>query len=171
MSLEILEEHVNPMLGRREARLLVHHEGQGTPDRITVRKLASEHFKANFESVFVRSISTRTGGSSAICRVEVYEKKENAEKFVPAYLKNRNLPKAQRVSRKKRAEDAAPAAPAAAAPKPSAAPPKPAAEKPAEKKAEPPKGAKSTEKKESATPAAPKDAKPAAKPEPKAKPK
>jgi ribosomal protein S24E len=164
LSFEILEEHVNPMLGRREAKLLVHHEGQGTPDRITVRKLASEHFKTNFESVFVRSISTRTGGSSALCSVEVYENKENAEKFVPAYLKNRNLPKAQRVTRKKRAEDAAPAAPAATAPKP-------AAEKPAEKKTEPPKAAKSPEKKEPAAPAAPKEAKPAAKAEPKPKPK
>jgi ribosomal protein S24E len=164
LSFEILEEHVNLMLGRREARLLVHHDGKGTPDRITVRKLASEHFKTNFESVFVRSISTRTGGSSAICRVEVYENKENAEKFVPAYLKNRNLPKAQRVSRKKRAEDAAPAAPAATAPKP-------AAEKPVEKKAEPPKAAKPPEKKGPATPAAPKDAKPVAKPEQKSKPK
>ncbi len=167
MSFEVLEEHVNPLLGRREAKLLVHHEGQGTPDRITVRKLASEHFKAKLESVFVRSIATRTGGSSALCRVDLYENTETADKFVPAYLKNRNLPKEQRVSRKKGAEAAAPAAPTA----------KPAAEKPAEKKPETVKQPK-PEKKEppAAAPAgaskpapSPKETKPAAKPE--AKPK
>ena len=166
MSFEVLEEHVNPLLGRREAKLLVHHEGQGTPDRITVRKLASEHFKAKLESVFVRSIATRTGGSSALCRVDLYENKETADKFVPAYVKNRNLPKEQRVSRKKGAEAAAPAAPAA----------KPAAEKSAEKKAEPAKPKPEKKEPAAAAPAgapkpapSPKETKPAAKPE--AKPK
>ena len=142
MSMEVVEEHVNSLLHRREAKLVVHHQGQGTPDRITVRKLASDHFKAGLDQVYVRSIATRTGGSSALCVVEVYEDKKSAD-IVPAYIKNRNLPKDQRVSKQKKEAEPRPAAPA----------PKPAAEKKAE--------AKPAEKKEEAKPAPAKEAKPA----------
>ena len=166
MSFEVVEEHTNNLLGRREAKLVVHHEGAGTPDRLTVRKLASEHFKAKLEQVFVRSIATRTGGSSATCMVEIYTDAKAAD-IVPAYLKNRMLPKDQRVAKKKTEEDK-PAAPAAKAPKPAAE--KKTEAKPAEKKEEakpaPAKEAKSAGKEEKQ--AAGKEAKPA-KPEPKPK--
>jgi ribosomal protein S24E len=157
LSFEVVEEHTNDLLGRREAKLVVHHEGAGTPDRLTVRKLASEHFKAPVDRVFVRSIATRTGGSSATCMVEIYTDEEAAG-IVPAYLKNRMLPKDQRVAKvKKEAE-----------PKPAAPTPKPAAKKeevkPAEKKEEtkaaPAKEAKPAGGKEEKR-AATKEAKPA----------
>jgi ribosomal protein S24E len=143
LSFEVVEEHTNNLLGRREARLIVHHEGAGTPDRLTVRKLASEHFKATLDRVFVRSIATRTGGSSATCMVEIYTDAKAAE-IVPAYLKNRMLPKDQRVAKVKKEVEPKPAAPA----------PKPKAEKKAE--------AKPAEKKEEAKPAPAKEAKPPA---------
>ncbi len=146
MSMEVVEEHVNSLLHRREAKLVVHHEGQGTPDRITVRKLASDHFKAGLDQVYVRSIATRTGGSSALCVVEVYEDPKSAG-IVPDYVKNRNLPKDQRVAKQKKEEEPKPVAPAAKAPKPAA-----------EKKTE----AKPAEKKEEAKAAPAKEAKPAA---------
>ena len=137
---------------------MVHHEGAGTPDRITVRKMASEHYKTDFDKVFVKSISTGTGQSQALCVVEIYNDSKSAE-VVPAYVKNRNLPKDQRVSKGKKKEERPAAAPAA---------PKPAAEKKAEPKPEKKEDAKPAPAKE-AKPPAPKDAKPAAKPE--AKPK
>ena len=143
MSFEVVEEHTNNLLGRREAKLVVHHEGAGTPDRMTVRKLASEHFKATLDRVFVRSIATRTGGSSATCMVEIYTDAKAAD-IVPAYLKNRMLPKDQRVAKVKKEAEPRPAAPA----------PKPKAEKKAE--------AKPAEKKEEAKPAPAKEAKPPA---------
>jgi len=146
LSFEVIEEHTNNLLGRREAKLVVHHEGAGTPDRLTVRKLASEHFKAPVERVFVKSIATRTGGSSATCMVEIYSD-EKAAGIVPAYLKNRMLPKDQRVAKVKKEAEPKPAAPA----------PKPAAKK---------EEAKPSEKKEEATKPAPaKEAKPAGKEE------
>jgi len=156
MSLEVVEEKTNPVIGRKEAKMLVHHVGAGTPDRLTVRKLASDHFKTPFERVFVRSISTRTGGSSALCAVEIYDDPSSAKNFVPAYIKNRNLPKAERVSKQKKTEEAKPAAAPAPAKK---AEPKPAT------KAEP----KPAAKPEAAKEAKPEAAKPS-KPEAKAKP-
>lgn len=133
MSIEIINEHKNPLLGRRDAKILVHHEGSGTPDRLTIRKLASDHFKASQEKVYVRNVQTRTGGSTALAQVEIYDDSKLAESIIPSYIKNRNLPKDQRVARKKKGEEAAaPTAPAA---------PKPAAEKKAEPKAETPKQA------------------------------
>src|SRR5438094_8444244 len=98
--MEVVEEHVNSLLHRREAKLVVHHQGQGTPDRITVRKLASDHFKAGLDQVYVRSIATRTGGSSALCVVEVYEEPKSAG-IVPAYVRDRKIPKESRVSDRK----------------------------------------------------------------------
>ena len=169
MSFEVAEEHTNNLLGRREAKLVVHHEGAGTPDRLTVRKLASEHFKTPVDRVFVRSIATRTGGSSATCMVEIYTDAKSVE-IVPAYLKNRMLPKDQRVAKQKKEEEAKPAAPTAKAPKP--APEKKAEAKPAEKKEEakaaPAKEAKPAGKEEK--PAAAKEAKQAVKSESKPKP-
>jgi ribosomal protein S24E len=143
LSFEVVEEHTNNLLGRREAKLVVHHEGAGTPDRMTVRKLASEHFKATLDRVFVRSIATRTGGSSATCMVEIYTDAKAAD-IVPAYLKNRMLPKDQRVAKVKKEAEPKPAAPA----------PKPKVEKKAE--------AKPAEKKEEAKAAPAKEAKPPA---------
>jgi len=128
LSVEIIAEHVNPLLGRKDAKLIVHHEGSGTPDRLAIRKIASDHFKTQQDKVYVRSIQTRTGGSSAICQVEIYGDSKLADKNVPAYIKNRNLPKEQRVSRKKGAEEekSAPAAPKAPTPEKKAEPAKPA---------------------------------------------
>jgi ribosomal protein S24E len=131
LSFEVVEEHTNNLLGRREAKLVVHHEGAGTPDRMTVRKLASEHFKAPVDRVFVRSIATRTGGSSATCMVEIYTDAKAAD-IVPAYLKNRMLPKDQRVAKTKKEAEPKPAAPA----------PKPKAEKKEEAKPAPAREAK-----------------------------
>ncbi len=154
MSFEVIDQKTNPLMGRREAKLVVHHQGAGTPDRLTVRKLASDHFKAPIERVFVKSISTRTGGSSALCAVEIYDDKQVAEKIVPAYLKNRNLPKEQRVSKAKKGEEAKPAPAAKPAPEKKAVPAPAKEAKPSAEKA-----AKPTEK----------DAK--APPKPEAKPK
>lgn len=152
MSFEVVEERVNPLLGRREAKLVVHHEGSGTPDRLSVRKMASDHFKAGLDRVFVRSIATRTGGSAALCVVEIYDDTKVAS-TVPEYLKNRNLPKDQRQSKAKKTGDEKPAAP----------PPKPAEKKseakPSEKKEEPKQAVTKEEK------PAGKEARPAAKPE------
>ncbi|OLB67917.1 hypothetical protein AUI06_12430 [archaeon 13_2_20CM_2_52_21] len=152
MSFEVVEEHTNNLLGRREAKLVVHHEGAGTPDRLTVRKLASEHFKAQLDRVFVRSIATRTGGSSATCMVEIYTD-EKAAGIVPAYLKNRMLPKDQRVAKVKKEAEPKPAAPA----------PKPAAEKKAEAKPAPEKKIETKPAAAKEAKAAPKEEKPAAK--------
>jgi hypothetical protein len=105
--------------------------------------MASDHYKTSMEQVYVRSIATRTGGSNAVCVVEVYDKPQVKGKSVPAFVKNRNLPKDQRVSKGKKGEETA---------KPSAAPaaaPKPAAPKPAEK----PVAAPTAASKPAATPA------------------
>ena len=166
MSVEIINEHKNPLLGRRDAKIVVHHEGSGTPDRSAIRKIASDHFKAPQERVYIRDVRTRTGGSSAIAKVEIYDDSKLAESIIPSYIKNRNLPKDQRVARKKKGEEAAsPAAPAT---------PKPAAEKKAEPKAEAAKQAPSKEAPKESKPAQPRgEPKPAAKDpaKPDAKPK
>ena len=172
MSVEIVSEHVNVLLGRKDAKLIVHHEGTGTPDRLAIRKIASDHFKTQQDKVFVRSVHTRTGGSSAVCRVEVYDDSKLAGQIVPAYVKNRNLPPGQRVSRKKGSEDEKSAAPAPKAPalEKKAEPAKPAAPaKESKPAAVEPRPSTKPETKPSAKPDAKPVAKPAAKPDSKPK--
>jgi len=112
LNIEILTERLNPLIGRKETKFLVHHEEGGTPDRLSIRKIASEQFKIPADKIYVRTVRTRTGGSSAICEVEMYEDSKIAEKIVPAYVRNRNLPPNQRTSRKKGEEEkSAPPAP------------------------------------------------------------
>jgi ribosomal protein S24E len=151
MSLQVLDEKVNPLLGRREVRLVIQHLGAGTPDRVTVRKMASDHYKTTMEQVYVRSIATRTGGSNAVCIVEVYDKPLVKGKSVPAFVKNRNLPKDQRVSKGKKSDETAKPSPA---PTP-AATPKPAAPKPADKPAAAPTPPKPATPTPTSKPAAP----------------
>src|SRR5437870_13691598 len=146
MSLQVLDERMDQLLERRGVRLLIAHSGAGTPDRVTVRKMASDHYKTSMEQVYVRSIATRTGGSNAVCVVEVYDKPQVKGKSVPAFVKNRNLPKDQRVSKGKKSEEAAKPAPAAA--------PKPATPKPAEKPASAPGPASKPAAKPAVTPPA-----------------
>ena len=100
----------------------------------------------------MRSIATRTGGSSATCMVEIYTDAKAAE-IVPAYLKNRMLPKDQRVAKVKKEAEPKPAAPA----------PKPAAEKKAEAKPAPEKKIETKPAAAKEAKAAPKEEKPAAK--------
>jgi ribosomal protein S24E len=171
LSVEIISEHVNPLLGRREARLVVHHEDSGTPDRLAIRKIASDHFKTQQDKVYVRSVRTRTGGSSAVCQVEVYGDSKLAEKIVPAYVKNRNLPPGQRVSRKKGAEEekAAPAVPRAPAPEKKAEPQKPAPAKESKPASAETKPSTKPEAKPSTKPEAKPPAKAPAKPDSKPK--
>ncbi len=163
MSIEVIADHNNPLLKRREVKFIVHHEGAGTPDRIAVRKLGSEQFKAPLDRVFVRSLQTRTGGSSAVAQVEIYEESKPAEKIVPAYLKNRNLPPGQRVSRKKGEEEkAAPVTPKPQAPEKKTEPPKPSAPKESKPPATEAKPPAKTESKPPPKPPAKQDAKPKA---------
>lgn len=152
---------------RRETKLLVHHGGAGTPDRLFVRKLASDHFNAPMDRVFVRSISTRTGGSSALCAVEVYDDKETANLIVPPFLKNRNLPKEERVSKSKKQEEPKAAAPTKPSPTTKPSPPTkgPSGEKPAPSAAQTPRKPESSTAKE-AKPSTRPDSQPKAQPSP-----
>lgn len=167
MSIEVISEHPNPLLGRKDAKIIVQQGEKGTPDRLEIRKLASDHFKTSQDKVYVRSVHTRTGGAAATCEIEIYDDPKLAQSIVPPYIKNRNLPKDQRVSRKK-GEEAAPAAPKPAAPEKKAEAPKPAPAKEAARESKP-----AAESKGEAKPAGKPETKPAAKPaaKPDAKPK
>src|SRR5437870_12706631 len=105
MSLQVLDEKVNPLLGRREVRLIIPHSGAGTPDRVTVRKMASDYYKTSTEQVYLRSIATRTGGSNAVCVVEVYDKPQRIGKGVPAWVKKQHLSKDARDSKGRRSDE------------------------------------------------------------------
>jgi ribosomal protein S24E len=147
MDFKIKQDTYNPLLKRKEVRVEVDHDGQGTPSRIDLRKVIANKYGTKTENVYVVDIDTKTGTQSAICAVQVYDDNQAAERVVPKHIQIRNLPPDERKRLKEEQAKKQEAKPKAEKPKP--------AEKGAGKPAEPPKTEPKEEKpKPAAKPAA-----------------
>ncbi len=87
---EILEDKYNPLIKRRELKLLVHHEHQSTPMRINVRLSIAEKLGVDMQRVYVRSIETEYGIGLSKAEVHIYDSLERALQFEPQYIIDRN---------------------------------------------------------------------------------
>jgi small subunit ribosomal protein S24e len=125
MEIEVIEEKENPLLGRKELRVKVSHDGPA-PNRDEVRKRIEAVLDAKKETVIVDTIKTEFGVSESLAVVKVYKSKEKAESVEPSYILERNKPPE----------------------KPEAEPAKEEKEEPAEEKGEPEEEAAEDDKKE-----------------------
>ncbi len=87
---EVLEDKYNPLIKRRELRLLIHHEMQSTPMRINVRMAVAESLGAEIQRVYVRKIESHYGIGQSIAEVHIYDTVERALEFEPQYIIDRN---------------------------------------------------------------------------------
>lgn len=87
---EIIKDRYNPLVGRRELLLRIHHELKSTPPRITVRMSVANALKASMDRVYVRSIRTEYGIGVSIAEVHIYDTRERALQFEPEYIIERN---------------------------------------------------------------------------------
>ena len=87
---EVVEDKYNPLIGRREVKLRLHHELKPTPPRITVRMSVANAFNAGLDRVYVRSIKTEYGIGVSIAEVHIYDTRERALQFEPEYIIERN---------------------------------------------------------------------------------
>lgn len=108
MDIEITEKKHNPLLSRWEVRFLVHHTGEKTPTRDTMREKIAGSLNSKKGNVVVDSMASAFGRSSTRGYARVYDTQEHLAKNEPHYLLKRN--KLEELKPKKAKKEAAPAA-------------------------------------------------------------
>lgn len=111
MDIEIKEQKQNPLLTRREVRFTVHHQGEKTPTRDTIREKLAAQLNSKKGLVVVDSMASAFGRSSTNGYARIYDATEGIAKNEPHYLLKRN--KLEEVRPKKEKKEA-PAAKGAA---------------------------------------------------------
>jgi len=94
--IEIVNKRRNPLIGRLELDIVVHHVGGGTPQRYEIRKTMAKQFKAPLNCVYVKRLVTEYGVGRTVGHVHIYDSEERAKAFEPEYLVIRNLPPEER---------------------------------------------------------------------------
>lgn len=84
MTLKILTEENNKLIGRKEVRARVTYAGGSTPNRDAIKS----EFKG--KNVVIRKIKPEFGDTSAIVEAIIYESKEIMEKIEAEHIKKKN---------------------------------------------------------------------------------
>ena len=111
MDIEIIEQKQNPLLSRREVRFSVHHQGEKTPTRDSIREKLAAQLNSKKGNVVVDSMASAFGKSATRGYARIYDSQEALAKNEPHYLLKRN--KLEELRPKKEKKEAAPAAKAA----------------------------------------------------------
>ncbi|AFH43323.1 MULTISPECIES: 30S ribosomal protein S24e [Fervidicoccus] len=90
LSLEIVNDVKNPLIGRREISGYVYHQGKGTPSLGVLRTKVAEKMKVDLGSIYVISLVTEYGIGRSKVLFHIYPNKKAAERFVPKYIIERN---------------------------------------------------------------------------------
>jgi small subunit ribosomal protein S24e len=115
MDIEIIEQKQNPLLSRREVRFQVHHTGEKTPTRDSIREKLAAALNSKKGNIVVDAMNSAFGRSSTRGYARIYDTQEVLAKNEPHYLLKRN--KLEELKPKKVKKEAAPAAAAKGTPK------------------------------------------------------
>ncbi len=87
---EIEHEEDNRLMNRRELRLKVGHEGEGTPSRKELTNEVAGLVDASKDNIVIDKVDTEYGMEESIVEVRVYDDKESLEKYEREYFKERD---------------------------------------------------------------------------------
>ncbi|MGV9204735.1 MAG: hypothetical protein ACOC44_12050 [Promethearchaeia archaeon] len=90
--LEILEERKNPLIDRTEFKVKVDHFGEGTPNRLDVRKKFAASQNAKEMLTIIKKIKNYYGSPHATAKIYIYEDPEDLQYYEPFHIQVRNLP-------------------------------------------------------------------------------
>jgi small subunit ribosomal protein S24e len=90
LKLEAMKE--NKLLARREAVVVISHDGAPTPTSQQVRETVASQLGTRPELVFVRKILTEFGRGVSRAEIHIYESESVAKIVEPLYIVARNLP-------------------------------------------------------------------------------
>ncbi|MEM1511224.1 MAG: hypothetical protein QXW47_01100 [Candidatus Jordarchaeales archaeon] len=91
MEVKLVSRSKNPFFNREEVEFVVEHEGEGTPNRVEVRRKLAALLNVSLDQVFIRKIETEYGVGQSKGVARVYSSKDVALQIEPDYLINRNL--------------------------------------------------------------------------------
>ena len=78
--MEIISEKDNKLMGRKEAWLMLEHEGKPTPPRKDILADVAKHFKAKEDCVIVDKIFSEAGRAASRIKVLVYPRADAVPK-------------------------------------------------------------------------------------------
>ena len=81
MELEITEQNDNPLLNRREVRVVIKHSENSTPRRNQVIKSLSEHLKTKRELVIIDHLKNAYGKTETHGYAKIYLNRESLDKI------------------------------------------------------------------------------------------
>lgn len=94
--IKILEEKKNPLIDRTELKFRIEHFGQGTPNRLELKKKIVNLKKSNEKLTIIRNIKTHFGSGYDIGIAHIYENANELQYFEPFHIQTRNLEKEKR---------------------------------------------------------------------------
>ena len=94
--IEILEEKKNPLIDRVELQVKITHFGNGTPNRMEIKKKIAAMKSSDENLTIIKKINTYFGSTEDISKIYIYDNKSDIELFEPFHIRVRNLPKEKR---------------------------------------------------------------------------
>jgi len=91
MDIDVIEEKENPLLGRKELKVRVVHEGPA-PNRAELKRRLEAQLNAKKGRLIVDTIRTGFGLRETLAFVKVYDSEERARSVEPAYILKKNKP-------------------------------------------------------------------------------
>jgi small subunit ribosomal protein S24e len=95
--IEILEEKKNPLIDRVELNVKINHFGNGTPNRMDIKKKIAALKSSDENLTIIKKIMTYFGSTEDIGIIYIYDNKNELELFEPFHIRVRNLPKEKRI--------------------------------------------------------------------------
>lgn len=95
-NIEIVEEKKNPLINRVEIKFKIDHFGEGTPNRLELKKKIAKMKKANEKLTIIRKVKTLFGSSHDIGTAHIYNEAKELQYFEPFHIQTRNLEKEKR---------------------------------------------------------------------------
>lgn len=90
MEIEEKAQRENPLMNRIEVEFVLHHPGEKTPERDSVRNLVADHVGGDPESTIIDRLDSEFGRASTKGYAKIYESPDEARQVESDYLLERN---------------------------------------------------------------------------------
>jgi small subunit ribosomal protein S24e len=80
MEIVIQEEKYNPLLKRKELKLLARHENEATPSKETIKKFLKEKFSVDDSQIEIDFILSKVGLAESFIKAKIYDEKREVKK-------------------------------------------------------------------------------------------
>jgi len=96
LQIEITDEKKNPLIDRTELTFRIDHFGEGTPNRLDIKKKIAAMQGSDEKLTIIRKLNTVYGSSYTIGKVNIYTDVSELQFYEPFHIQVRNLEKEKR---------------------------------------------------------------------------